>query len=291
MLSHHPQVAWCYEFEYAVDAIDDRGNWPGLDSYYEWLETHRIFQLTGFTIDRSLNYPQLVDSFLQQHRQREGKPIIGATVHRHFDRLLKIWPEARFIHIIRDPRDVARSCIGMGWAGNVWTGVERWLEAEQLWAQIKDSIPQERQFEVTYEHLIAEPTASLSRLCDFLGIPDDRAMLDYHRTSTYGLPDRKLIGQWRQKLSDEEIQLVEAKTSPMLVERGYELSGLPPLKVTAARAQRLQWQDWWARVRFRAKRNGINLLLADYLSRHLGIKEWQKQVRLQLNTIENSLIE
>jgi len=169
MLGSHPKIAWCNEFEYAVDRISQSGDWPNLDEYYEWLASHRIFLATGFEIDRSLTYPQLVNSFLVQKRDLEHKPIVGATVHRHFDRLLRIWPDARFIHLLRDGRDVARSCIGMGWAGNVWTGVGRWIEAECLWEQLSQIIPAERKIEVTYETLISEPVNTLTRLCEFIG--------------------------------------------------------------------------------------------------------------------------
>ena len=136
ILNHHPQIAWCNEFEYAVDLMTQSNSYPDLDNYYQWLETHRIFQATGFTIDRSLSYPELINSFLVQRRNYQDKSTIGATVHRHFDRILQIWPDACFIHIMRDGRDVSRSCIGMGWAGNVWKGIERWIEAENLWSEL-----------------------------------------------------------------------------------------------------------------------------------------------------------
>ena len=288
MLDHHSQLAWCNEFEYVVDRIPSEKGWPQLDEYYEWLETHRIFQATRFEIDRSLNYQQLVNSFLYQKRDRARKPLVGATVHRHFDRLLRIWPDARFIHIVRDGRDVARSCIGMGWAGNVWTGVERWIEAEGLWAKLSQSFPAERQIEVTYETLISEPVDTLKRLCDFIGIPYDQKMMTYAQTTTYDIPDPKFIGQWRRKLSNREIQLVESRIADRLLERGYELSGLPLIKVTSAMKQKLRLHDWWTRLQFRIKRNGLALFLVDYLSRHLSIKPWQKSVRLKLNAIEKA---
>ena len=108
---------------YAVNLMPESGGWPDLAAYREFLLTNRIFRLGhGFEIDPNLSYPELVNSFLEQLQRRTGKPIVGALVHRHFDRLLRIWPDARFIHLIRDGRDVARSCIGMGWAGSVWTG-------------------------------------------------------------------------------------------------------------------------------------------------------------------------
>lgn len=118
MLDHHPQLAWHSEFEYAVDRISETGEWPHIDEYHQWLAKQRIFLDLDFKLDHTLTYPQLINSFLVQKRDRDHKPIVGATVHRHFDKVLSIWPDARFIHIVRDGRDVARSCIGMGWAGN-----------------------------------------------------------------------------------------------------------------------------------------------------------------------------
>lgn len=285
MLSHHPEISWCQEFEYTVDLISDNGTLPNLDNYYEWLETHRIFQARNFKIDPNLNYIQLVNSFLEQQLERDQKNLIGATVHRHFDRLLKIWPDARFIHLIRDARDVARSCIGMGWAGNVWTGVERWLEAEELWNSLQKNISSERYIQITYEDLIVQPKEILTEICQFMGLSYDAAMLNYSDNTTYEAPNPKLIQQWQKKLSQEEIQLIESRTSDILEKRGYKLSGLPLLLVSPLKEKQLRWQDWWSRVQFRVKRFGLPLFMADYLSRKLKIKPWEKKVQRELNAI------
>ena len=289
MLDHHPQLAWCNEFEYSVDLISDTGL-PQLDVYYDWLETHRIFQATNFKIDRDLNYPQLVNSFLIQKQIREGKLLVGATVHRHFDRLLQIWPNAKFIHIVRDGRDVARSCIGMGWAGNVWTGIDRWIEAENLWANLNQSLSADRKIEVTYESLITEPKNVLEDLCNFLEISFEPQMLTYDKTTTYDLPDAKFIYQWKRKLSNKEIQLVESRIGNMLVERNYELSNLPPIEVTPAMMQKLKFQDKLKRIQFRIKRLGLPLFLADNLSRRLQLNSWQKNIKLKINDVERSYL-
>lgn len=268
--------------------ISENDDFPKLEAYYEWLETHRIFQGTGFEIDRSLSYPQLANSFLCQRSDRTGKPLVGATVHRHFDRLLQILPNARFIHLVRDGRDVARSCIGMGWAGNVWTGVERWIEAEHLWAKLSKNLSSEQQIEITYETLIKEPVETLTALCNFIGVPYDPAMLSYPQTTPYSLPDPKLIGQWQRKQSEHEIQLVESRISDMLIERGYQLSGLPQLQVNSATEQRLRLQDRWARVNYRIQRYGMAMFLSDYLSRRLKIKPWQKYIQQKLNDTDTA---
>ncbi len=286
MLSHHPLIAWVEEFEYAVDLVEEGGRFPPLAEYYDWLETHRIFQSTPFVIDRQLDYPRLVDSFLWQKREKEGKPIVGATVHRNFDRIPYIWPSAAFIHLIRDPRDVARSCIDMGWAGNVWYGVDRWLEAEYTWNRLREKIPPDRYVEIHYEDLIENPVTVLSKICHFMGVEYDEAMLSYPKDSTYSLPNASLVGQWRKKLSNFEIQLVESKVGDLLVERGYQKSGLPPTTVNLFTRKWLQIDNWWYRLQFRIRRFGLLLVVADFLSRKLGLKQWQKRVKLAINEVQ-----
>ena len=287
MLDHHPQIAFHSEFEYVVDYFQEN-NWPQLDRYYECLEIDRLFQSSNFSIDFSLNYPQLVNSFLVQKRDQTGKALVGATVHRHFDRLLQIWPDARFIHIVRDGRDVARSCMGMNWSGNVWTGIDRWIETEKLWSQLKKTISSEQYTEVSYETLIAEPVETLAHLCNFIGTSYDPAMLSYPQTTTYNLPDVKLLWQWKCKLSEQEIQLVETKIGDMLVERGYKLSGLPLLTINSVMKPMLRLHSKWSVVQGRIRIYGLWLIVSSFLSRHLQLKQWNKHVQLKCNNIDTA---
>jgi hypothetical protein len=288
MLDHHPQLGWCYEFEYAVDLIPDGHKWSELQTYYKWLETHRTFQATGFDIDPALDYPSLINSFLGQKLHQDQKLIVGATVHRRFDKLLRIWPDARFIHIVRDGRGVARSCIDMGWAGNVWTGTEGWLEAETLWTGIEQQLSPNHKTNLTYEKLIVDPVETLKQICDFIGIEYDAAMLNYPQTTTYNFPDPSFIGQWQRKMSDHEIQLVESRIADMLIAHDYELSGLPLLKVNSLMRQQLKLQDWWSNVQFRINLYSLPLFLSDYFSRYLRLHQWQQSIRLKLNAIDNA---
>lgn len=294
MLSHHPQIAWCNEFEYAIDRVSPEGKFPELSDYQDWLKTHRIFQATGFEASTGLSYGDLIKSFLVQKQVREQKPVVGATVHRHFDRLLTIWPNARFIHLIRDPRDVARSCISMGWAGNVWTGSERWVEAEECWDALKqrhlNDRPNDRYVEIRYEDLIANPETVLTKLANFLGVEYDPAMLEYHKDTTYEQPDSQFLNQWRRKLSDREIQLIESRVGALLTERGYTASGLPAIQLTDRETQALKLQDWWARANFRLERYGAPLFVLNYVTSRLPVPAWHNTVQLKINEIDSKYI-
>jgi len=179
MLDHHPMLAFRNEFEFAVDMVGDGGAMPDLDAYYEHLAVCRTFLMSGFEIDKQLDYRSLVHSFLEQKRARDDKPRVGATIHRHFHRILHLWPDARFIHLVRDGRDVAFSRIGMGWVGNAWEGAHEWVEVEEQVRELAAGVGPERIMRVTFESLVSEPEKTLGTICGFLGLEYDDAMLDY----------------------------------------------------------------------------------------------------------------
>ncbi|HIK32026.1 MAG TPA: sulfotransferase [Oscillatoriales cyanobacterium M59_W2019_021] len=289
MLDCHPQIACSEEIDFMTHLISNTGEFPQLDRYYQWLETNRIFQGRNLRIDRTLSYPELVNSFLEQKRDR--KPILCAVSHFHFDRLLQLWPQARFIHMVRDGRDVAYSCIReKGWSGNPWLATERWMEAERLWDKIRDRIPNERKLEITYEELVCQPVQTLDRICQFLGVSYHPAMMTYHQTSTYGLPDPRYVGLWQHQFNKRQIQLAEARISEMLVARGYTLSGLRRLKVDAKMQLQLKIQDRLSRIRIRIQRYGLPLMVLDWLSRRLPLPNFQKRVKFRMNRIDVSLL-
>src|SRR5262245_58902733 len=117
MLDHHPEIACSADMSYAIDGLPEGSGWPEMREYLRWLQAHRIFRDDNWWIDPALSYPELMESFLRQ--KKGAKSVVCAVVHHTFSRLLRIWPEARFIHLLRDGRDVAHSCIGMGWYGNM----------------------------------------------------------------------------------------------------------------------------------------------------------------------------
>lgn len=285
MLDHHPEISFNPEFEYAVSQMGDDGSFPDMESYYHFLTHDFIFPGAHFSVDKSLDYRALMHDFLRQKLTRDGKMIIGATVHHHFNRLLHLWPEARFIHILRDPRDVARSVIGMGWAGNVWVGADRWVEAELIWESMVSQLPDDRHTHIRYETLIENPREELARLCRFMGAEFHEDMFSYADKSTYDKPDPTLVYQWRKKLSDEEVALVEAKCGTLLTDRGYELSGLPKREVSATEVAKLESDSRKLARRFRIKRYGLPLVLGSKIARTIRFSWLEDKLQLRMNEI------
>jgi hypothetical protein len=288
MLDHHPKIGWISEFEYAVDWVSEFGDWPDINEYQQYLSKDRIFHSHFFEIDKDLNYPDLIKSFVAQKRAQTGKPLIGANCHRHFDRLLWLWPDARFIHIVRDPRDVARSCVGMGWAGNVYRGVERWIEAEKNWQQLKKKIDSEKILETTYEDFISQDSKCIEQICNFIGTEFSESVFDYTKFTDYTLPNPALLYQWKEKLSDYEIRLVESRVRELMLDSGYESSGLQTLQLTPVSQAKLRLGNWIFRVKFRIKRFGLKLTFADFFTRKLGLKKQQENIRSRMLKITNA---
>jgi len=169
--------------------------------------------------------------------------------HVHYGKLLAgIYPGARFLHIVRDGRDVACSYrevmslqtrspyapsvpteirqIAREWTGNI-ENVELFLS----------EIPPNLSKVIKYEDLVCHPESVLSDICEWLGILFDGSMLEYHNENRrLGLEPGQLL-DWKKKtlepvsvssvgrylslLSTDEIHEFEVLAKAVLVRYGY----------------------------------------------------------------------
>lgn len=286
MLDSHPEITCCEGFEFMVERIGDDGSRPDIGAYHDYLSTQSIFGSSRLTIDPTLDYDELVNDFFAQRLRASGKSIIAAMVHMDIDRILHIWPEARFIHLIRDPRDVALSVIAMGWFGNVYTAVDKWIHAEHGWSRLVSRIPEDRWIEVRFADLISDHQTQLRRVCEFLGVEYTDAMLSYADETDYGLPNPSRINSWKGTLSDRDTRILEGKVGSLLTERGFEPSGLEPLIPVGLDLKRVEMDARLRMWKSRIDRFGLRLFLERGLARVLPLPAYRKSVRLRFNEIE-----
>lgn len=151
------------------------------------------FMETAERLPTSAGLPQVLRLFYQLYAARLGKPRYGDKTPvylQHMQTIARQLPEARFIHILRDGRDVALS-----WR-QTWFAPER--EPELLvrrWAEMIDharaqahSLPY---LELRYDQLIKDPHTQIRRVCEFIELDFDPAMLDYHRGSAVRLNEHQ----------------------------------------------------------------------------------------------------
>lgn len=289
LLHQNSQVAFRQESEFLVDHMADDGSFPERADLLDRLSTDREYLNSHFSIDDRLETRDAWHRCMLDWFHGQGGTVMGATVHRHFGRVLHIWPRARFIHIVRDPRDVARSCIGMGWGGNVWTTSDFWRRVEQEWSLLRAKIADESWIEMRYEALLRDPRRELRRLSEFLGVDFEEAMLAPPDSAPYEAPDPSLAEQWRRKLRPADALLVERRCHSLMESRGYEPSG--PLRT---------WPGPWERLRLRMhsrltmtlrwrKTLGTRLWIELAIARRFGPTEWRTSVMSRRHEVVNQL--
>ena len=169
--------------------------------------------------------------------------------------LSNAFPDAQFIHIIRDGRDAALSHSKKPWlqaakseSGSFEPGGHRvgayarfWVEPEQIrefettsdihrciWAwhrhttnalEAASRLSSDRYHELRYESLVLNPADEADHLLDFLGITDSQSRRLFHQAVAKAKPNS--IGQWQRELSDEQLQQIDKEAGQLLRQLNY----------------------------------------------------------------------
>jgi hypothetical protein len=156
---------------------------------------------------------------------------------RIIPQLLSIYPDAKFVNLIRDGHDVARSFALLGW-GQAYHGQRfEWIQAVRATLVYRSAPFADRILEVRYEEMISNLEGTIRRVCAFLGEEFEPDMLNWQdRVQALfqnNVPElhRKLceplrpeeVGAWGHTLSAVECFLIEASLFQELEAIGYEL--------------------------------------------------------------------
>jgi hypothetical protein len=143
---------------------------------------------------------------------------------RHFDDL---FPTARFIHIIRDAREVVlsmRRSPGAALERSWHFGAVDWVSHVSKGRGIGQRIEPGRYFELRYERLMAEPAVVLTEILDFCGGGSDRdARVARIRAEVGSLVKQANTDKWRTEAAADGIRQIERVAGPLLQELGYAL--------------------------------------------------------------------
>jgi hypothetical protein len=246
----------------------------------------RIFLSSGLELPEAEDGAAAFDAFLDEDMAHHHKARHVLVMHRDLKTLLTLRPDIRIIHLVRDPRDVARSSIGMGWAGNTWFGVDHWIDTERDWDAQSGLLAPEQVFTLRYETLLQAPEDTLRRLFDFLGLPFDERVFSFSEHSTYAPLDAGLAEQWRRKQTPEELSDVEHKLGDLLTRRGYHPSGAPVRAPGMWRQGQLFVQNKRHHWKTRFERFGYFDSLTETLTRRLGLQRLGHGARARIREKE-----
>jgi hypothetical protein len=149
-----------------------------------------------------------------------------------------IFPDALFIHIIRDGRAVTNSFLNIDWwpTLSIWwadgktptqlerEGVDRVLTAARMWKsavtrvlQDKEYLPPEQYMEIRYEKLMQDPTAEMKRVLDFCGL----AWTSRFQAHIRAFDIESMNFKWTDRFTPGQVAAVEKEIGPLMNQLGY----------------------------------------------------------------------
>jgi LPS sulfotransferase NodH len=192
----------------------------------------------GMTAGESL------DAVFSAYAAKHAKPRWGDKTPmymRHLGLLERLFPDAQYVHLIRDGRDAALAFLDMpeGVVTRTWAhprspaGFACEWKAEVVRARaLGHRVGPSRYFEIRYEDLVADTEAVVRSVCSFAGLPFEPEMLEYagavdvsakpHHQRLLQPPTRG-VRDWRSQMSREDALAFEAIAGDLLAELGYEL--------------------------------------------------------------------
>jgi hypothetical protein len=219
---------------------------------------------------------EAISAVFEVYAEHEGKPRWGDKTPlymQHLSTLERLFPDAIWVHLVRDGRDAALSFLSLpeGFSGKTWAQprtaaqfAARW-RTEILAARKLGSHVGGRYLELRYEDLVTEPERELRRVCEHASLSWEPGMLDHTGVSKVAeMPEHKNIAlpptaglrDWRSQMAPEDALAFEAVAGDVLRSGGYELLE-PGASYPTARGRR-------ELARFAALSRSWNLTAAAY---------------------------
>lgn len=179
--------------------------------------------------------PAIISGLFEKNAQGEGKVRWGDKTPyyvMHIPKLLEWFPDAQFIHLVRDGRDVALSLFGRKHdfsVYNAYFAAEYWESYIEKGRAAGSQLSSDQYIEVHYEDLLSKPDKTFKTICTFLGEEFSEKMFEIAPVKDPGatpLVHESLkaenIDKWRKEMRPAEIRAFESVAGNTLRTLGYE---------------------------------------------------------------------
>jgi len=186
---------------------------------------------------------------MARNRTHEGSSAWGdKTPHYLGDwKILKeLFPDAKFIFIARDGRDVALSLFQKPWGPSTTIGCAKyWARLNSEKINLKQGCNANQLLCLTYEELTQSPKIHIQKIYNFLNEPLSSELLEELSASTR----RKNTNKWHSLMSTRQKRQFEAVAGDQLIAMGYALSSDAP-KLLPGELLASRYLEFFNRFRF-----------------------------------------
>jgi len=269
MLDAHPELTIPPETHFVPDLIKAARAGAGTEAMLEAVTSNRTW--ADFGLDAGELRERLeevapgdgagaVRAFFTAYAECQRKPRWGDKTPAYMlsvRRIGRTLPESRFVHLIRDGRDVALSQTARALNEQPPPAEQaaRWVKRIRKSREQAATLKGPRYVEARYEDLVRNPEQTLRRICGFVELPWDEAMLAYHERAADRLtemagslraegghaeqeagyrianhapttepPDPGRLDKWRREMAPDDVRAYESMAADLLTELGYEVS-------------------------------------------------------------------
>lgn len=266
MLAAHPDVAYMPETAFirryvATGFLEKLRKTSGKDAVIRTLAGDEAFSRSGLEASEVVDkcgqkngcldtqiYWEMVDKKVDHHKSWIGDK--DPRLIEFLPLLSHLFPDAKIINVIRDPRDVLLSKKRAEWSskGHVWKHVFANRVQLRLGRKTGPNQFAEAYQELIYENLIANPQAALSGVCEKLGLSFDEAMLDFGDAA-------------KDLVSEKEVSWKKETFGPLLSENKEKWkSGLKPREIVLSE---ICCREAFSVGGYRRDNRALNLSLSD----------------------------
>ena len=251
ILNNHPEIVAPPECGFAQWWLKKYGNWKLSDLKSERLDQFLIdlfkskkfetWKLTSKVVkniilkNKPSSYSELVSCVYLSYS--ENPDAIRVVIDKnnyyinHIMELDQIWPMAKYLHLVRDGRDVACSYLEMStlksnsnYKPTLSSSIDEIAREWVINNKIISSLDNGNNYElIKYENLINYTSQSLKNICEFLDIEYSERMLDYYKNNdskkseptetldwkmrTREKPDNSRISRYKEFLTEAQIKI------------------------------------------------------------------------------------
>jgi hypothetical protein len=261
MIDAHPEMVVTHETHWLLSTIGALEAGHDANVVHKHLLNQATWPDMGITDDEltdilaagdPLHPGETLRNIYRCYADRHSVSRVGDKTPAHGSAMVEIerlLPEAHFIHIIRDGRDVAVSYRGLRFGPGNDAGDAAIFWKSHLTEIRRQGAKVRKYMEVRYESLIEDPETTLRQIGEFIGLPFNRRQLDSHMFAASRLselktvsrngrtlaaeqrqeihkltlqkPDKSRVGRWRTAMAHSEIEAFDNAAGDLLAELGY----------------------------------------------------------------------